>query len=97
MILNLPTTIDFGQMSFGNSYSRSYIINNTTDSILEIKDLGRSCTCTEVSASKTLIKPKEQGIINVTVTPGSTGIFSRSFWFTLNNQRYTVTLTGHAS
>lgn len=97
MILNLPTKIDFGQMSFGNSYSRSYIINNTTNTTLEIKNLGRSCTCTEVSVNKTIIQPKEQGVINVTVKPGSTGIFSRSFWFDLNNQRYTVTLTGHAS
>jgi len=97
MILNLPTKIDFGQMIFGNSYTRDYIINNTTNTGIEISNLHRSCSCTEVYLDKNILKPNESTTIKVTVKPGSTGIFSRSFWFNLNGQSYTITLTGHAS
>ena len=97
MILNLPTKIDFGSMKFGQSYTKDYEIKNTSSSVITVTDLGRSCSCTEVSMNKTVIQPNESTYIKVTVTPGSTGIFSRSFWFNLNKQRYTVTLSGHAS
>ena len=97
MILDIPTKIDFGSMKFGQSYTQDYVIKNTKDVDIVITNLGRSCSCTEVSLDKTLIHPNETATVKVTVKPGSTGLFSRSFWFNLNSQHYTVSLTGHAS
>jgi hypothetical protein len=97
MILNLATKIDFGAMKFGQSYTKNYEIKNTSSSAITVTDLGRSCSCTEVSLDKTVIKPNESVYVKVTVTPGSTGLFSRSFWFKINGQSYTVSLSGHAS
>lgn len=98
MILNLPTKIDFGAIKFGQSYTKEYIIKNTHSSVIQITDIGRSCSCTEVSMNgKSILQPNESTSIKVTITPGSTGIFSRSFWFKINGQSYTVTLLGHAS
>jgi|688.fasta_scaffold00342_19 hypothetical protein len=97
MILNLPTKIDFGQMKFGSSYSRDYIIKNTTNQGINITDFSKSCSCVQASLKVSHLSPNESTTINVTVTPGSTGLFSRSMAFKINGQSYTVTLTGHAS
>ena len=97
MILNLPVKIDFGQMKFGNSYSRDYIIKNTTNQVISITDFGKSCSCTTASLKTNKLEPNESTTIHITVTPGSPGLFSRSIWFQLNGQKYTITLSGHAS
>lgn len=81
-MISIPgTEMDFGDMKFGKSYTKEYVITNNDNEPVLINSLGKSCTCTNVRMDDLLIPAKGKGIIYVTVTPGSTGLFLRSFWF----------------
>lgn len=87
--------IDFGSMEFGKSYTRDYKIFNNGNTSIKITGLGKSCTCTKAWMDSDLIEAKSVGIVHVEVTPGSTGVFLRSFWFDVDGgQRTTIKLKG---
>ncbi len=98
-MISLPgTEMDFGDMKYGKSYSKDYVITNNDDKEVVISQLGKSCTCTKVWMDSNVIPPRGKGIVHVTVTPGSTGLFLRSFWFSAGNRgATTIKLKGKAT
>lgn len=98
-MISIPgTEMDFGDMKFGKSYTQDFTITNNDDKPLLIKELGKSCTCTEAWMDSNLIPPKATGVVHVKVTPGSTGLFLRSFWFVAGNRgATTIKLKGKVS
>lgn len=90
-MISIPATeMDFGDMKLGKSYTKDFIITNNDDKPLLIKELGKSCTCTLAWMDSNIIPAKGQGTVHVTVTPGSTGLFLRSFWFAAGNRGATT-------
>lgn len=85
--------MDFGNMQFGKSYSKDFKITNKGSSPITITSLGKSCTCTEAWTDNKEIPAGKVGIIHVKVTPGSKGLFLRSFWFTAGST-HTIKLKG---
>jgi hypothetical protein len=93
MIIIQGEEMDFGDMEFGKSYTKDFRITNRGDKPLTITSLGKSCTCTEAWTDSTIVQPQKDGIIHVRVTPGSKGLFLRSFWFTAG-ATHTIKLKG---
>lgn len=90
-MISIPgTEMDFGDMKYGKSYTKDFIITNNDNKPLLIKELGKSCTCTNVVMDNNLIPAKGKGTVRVTVTPGSTGLFLRSFWFVAGSRGATT-------
>lgn len=73
--------MDFGNMEFGKSYTKDFKITNRSDKPILVTELGKSCTCTEAWMDNSVIPANGNGIIHVKITPGSKGLFLRSFWF----------------
>lgn len=91
-------TISFGEMSLGKSYSKEYVIVNHSDTPTTISNLGHSCSCVTTEVIKGgYVNPNEKAIIKVTATPGSTGMYSKSFWFDFAGKHYDISLKGHTS
>lgn len=95
----MNTILDFGNISYGVTYTKLFPIKNTSDHPIKVSNLGQSCTCVQVSMSgNSTIGPGEQTNIKVMFTPGSTGVVQRSFWFRLNDvDSYTITVKGYVS
>lgn len=93
MISIQGTEIDFGEMQFGKSYNKDFKITNIDIKPVKITALGKSCTCTDAWIDSDTIPPKADGVIHVKVTPGSKGVFLRSFWFTAG-ATHTIKLKG---
>lgn len=104
-MIPLPTEIDFGKIAFGSSSTKIYSIPNTSNKDIMMNNIGYSCTCTSLAhdkakllnGSSVIIRPNTTAEIIVTLTPGSTGIIARTFWFKLNNISYTITLKAYVS
>jgi len=93
MIVIQGDEMDFGNMLFGKSYTKDFKITNRSSEPIKITNLGKSCTCTEAWTTNDIIPPHKEGIIHVRVTPGSKGLFLRSFWFTAGST-HTIKLKG---
>lgn len=84
--------VNFGNIKFGQTYTRDYKVSNYTPHGIRIENLGKSCTCTNITALNPEPKSGDTCIIKVDITPGSTGLFARSFWFDAGGQHYHVTV-----
>lgn len=59
-------TFDFGKLKQGETVSHSFIIENTGNKELVIKDVTNECACTSTSFSKTPIQPGSTGEVEIT-------------------------------
>lgn len=93
MIAIQGTEMNFGDMQMGRSYNQDFVINNRGDKQIIISEIVKSCTCTEAWMDSPVIPPGKDGVIHVRVTPGSTGVFLRSFTFRAGSS-HTIKLKG---
>lgn len=70
---------DLGNLKFGKPHNFNYIITNSGDTIITVTKLLLGCqSCTTASISKQVIGVGQSSSIDVTFTPGSTGIQNKS-------------------
>lgn len=66
---------DLGSISFGTPYNFTYILKNEGNESVEINSLVVDCgACTKAGMNKSILSSGDEGIVEVTFTPGSTGI-----------------------
>lgn len=68
-------TKELGLLPFGKPFNFKYSLSNKGSEKVEVTKLVKGCgSCTKASCDKTIIEPNGTANINVTFTPGSTGI-----------------------
>lgn len=82
--------VNFGIIKFGQTYTRDYKVKNNTPHLIKVENLGKSCTCTAITALNPHVSPGDTCIVKVDITPGTTGLFSRSFWFDAGGKHYNI-------
>ena len=71
--------INAGNMKFGSSASFNVVIKNNYPEKVKITTVTKSCTCTEATLEgPSELNSGEQSLVRITITPGSTGAFSRT-------------------
>jgi hypothetical protein len=63
------TTIDFGRMQQNEDVVRQTMITNSGKSVLQIRSLQGNCTCIQVVADKTELKPGESVAVKISFNP----------------------------
>ena len=72
------TEINAGQMKLGSSASFNVVIRNDYPEKVKITAVNKSCTCTVATLEgPSELHKGEASLVRVTITPGSTGAFSR--------------------
>jgi len=71
----------------------TFILTNTGDTPLVIKDITASCGCTVPEWDKQPVKPGEKTAIKVKVTPDSEGYFRKTVTLFCNTEEGTISLT----
>ncbi|MCL6622881.1 MAG: DUF1573 domain-containing protein [Syntrophobacterales bacterium] len=66
----LKTTHDFGEVFEDRELSHTFVLKNTGDAVLEIRDLDSDCACTTTESDRR-IPPGGQGRITLTIAPYS--------------------------
>lgn len=80
------TVYDFKEIPAAKDALCDFIVQNTGDAILEIKEVRASCGCTAVVADKKLVPPGESSKIAVRFNPGnSSANFEKSITVTTND------------
>lgn len=70
--------VNLGKMKFGETKSFNVVIKNNYPEKVKINTVTKSCTCTTASLEGlSELFPNQQTLLAVSVTPGSTGAFSR--------------------
>jgi hypothetical protein len=70
--------VNLGKMSFGETKSFNVVVRNNYPEKVKINAVTKSCTCTTASLEGlSELFPGQQSLLVVTITPGSTGPFSR--------------------
>ncbi len=64
------TTFDFGEIFEDKELTHTFIIRNTGDAVLEIKDIDSDCACTTTESDRR-IPPGGQGRLKLTIAPYS--------------------------
>lgn len=79
-------TIHLGNIKNGIPVHFKFIVSNKEDNIININSLHLGCgSCTQASIDKSELKQGESATIQVTFTPGSTGINNKSVTVDYNN------------
>lgn len=61
----LPLSFDFGEVAFGRVAQTTFKIRNVGQSVLEIRRVTTSCSCTSAKASKDKLKPGDEADLDV--------------------------------
>lgn len=78
---------NFGDIKQGNVVAHEFVIHNTGDDALEIKNVRASCGCTAVKPEKDVLKPGESTKIKVTFnTAGREGKQQKYVYITTNDK-----------
>lgn len=64
-----PETVDLGTVVYGEVARTQFILTNTTPNPLTITRVSTSCTCTKAQVQKTLLKPYETTVVDVSFDP----------------------------
>lgn len=68
---------NFGEINSGEIVIFNFVIANTGDNNLEIKNVESDCACIEINVNSRTIAPREKGIIEVEFD--SSGTFGRQY------------------
>lgn len=61
----LPLTFDFGELAFGRVAQTTFKIKNAGQSVLEIRRVTTSCSCTSAKVNKDKLEPGEEADLDV--------------------------------
>ncbi|MEK7509018.1 MAG: DUF1573 domain-containing protein [Patescibacteria group bacterium] len=61
----LPLTFDFGEVAFGRVAQTTFKIKNVGQSVLEIRRVTTSCSCTTAKVSRDKLEPSEEAELDV--------------------------------
>lgn len=74
MLTAIEPTKNLGKLKYGKPSGFNFQIKNQSGREIKINKIVVGCgSCTKASTTKEILQPGEDGIINVTFTPGSTG------------------------
>lgn len=75
MLTTNTPKIELGSIRYGVPVSFSYRVKNESDKTINITQLLAGCSaCTRASTQDSILSPGQEGLVNVTFTPGSTGV-----------------------
>lgn len=75
MLIANKEELDLGTLKFGVPYSFKYVLTNNSEESITITKLILGCnSCTKAYCERSVVGPHESTDINVTFTPGSTGM-----------------------
>lgn len=70
--------VNAGEMKMGSSATFNVVLRNSYPEKVKVTAVNKSCTCTVATLEgPSELAPGEQSLVVITITPGSTGIFSR--------------------
>ncbi|MDO8424582.1 MAG: DUF1573 domain-containing protein [bacterium] len=69
-----PATFDFGDIQYGQIVEYDFTVKNTGKSVLEIKRVATSCSCTTAKISQETITPGETVNLRVRYDSGAMGL-----------------------
>ena len=68
-----PETYDFGEINYGDIMNYNFQVKNTGSSLLEIKRVATSCSCTTAKIEKENLAPGETTQLSVKYDSGAMG------------------------
>ncbi len=80
--------MDCGDVKAGDLFEKHIRIKNTGDENLYVLNVYKSCTCTQVTLSDSVLRPGEEKVIRIRIeTEGKRGLQTIIVKLTLNTKR----------